>query len=87
VTISATRREIQVVVRVSDEGPGVPGELLQRVFDPFFRAETSRSRDTGGTGLGLAIVKTCVEACGGIIAARNREPRGFEVEMTLEAAQ
>lgn len=87
VTVGAERREDGVVaIAVADEGPGVPTELLQRVFDPFFRAEPSRSRDLGGAGLGLAIVKTCVEACGGRVSARNRDPRGFEVEMVLRAA-
>lgn len=86
VAIRAERRGDQVILRVLDRGPGVAGELLQRVFDPFFRAEPSRSRDTGGMGLGLAIVKTCVEACGGSVTARNREPHGFEVEITLKVA-
>lgn len=86
IVISAAPRQAQVAIRVSDGGPGVDGELLQRVFDPFFRAESSRSRDTGGAGLGLAIVKTCVEACGGAVSAKNRNPCGFEVEIILEAA-
>ena len=72
-----------VVLRVSDEGPGVPPEALDRLFDPFFRPETARTRETGGVGLGLAIVKSCVEACGGRVAVCNRVPRGLEVTMIL----
>lgn len=87
VELAAARVEHKVSIRISDRGPGVPPDLLQRVFDPFFRAEPSRSRETGGAGLGLAIVKTCVEACRGSVSARNREPSGFEVEMILEPAE
>jgi len=53
----------------------VPEESLEQIFDPFFRVESSRSRDTGGIGLGLAIVKTCVEACQGTVTAHNRSQR------------
>jgi two-component system sensor histidine kinase CpxA len=56
------------------------------VFTPFYRVETSRSRDSGGVGLGLAIVKNCVEACKGSVRCRNRVPRGLEVEIRLAAA-
>lgn len=75
-----------VMLSVRDAGPGVPADALPRLFDPFYRPDTARTRETGGTGLGLAIVKNCVEACGGSVAARNREPHGLEIEMTLQAA-
>jgi two-component system sensor histidine kinase CpxA len=75
-----------VLIRVTDQGPGVPELDLPQIFDPFFRGEPSRSRDTGGVGLGLAIVKTCVEACQGTVTARNRQPSGLEVELVLNAA-
>jgi two-component system sensor histidine kinase CpxA len=84
--ISATRENINVVISVCDDGPGVPDEALQKIFDPFYRVEESRSRETGGVGLGLAIVKTCVEACDGTVAAQNRTPRGLEIRITLRAA-
>lgn len=74
----------RVLLSVEDSGPGVPGEMLARIFDPFYRLDASRSRETGGFGLGLAIVKSCVEACGGSVRARNRHPSGLEVEMDLE---
>ena len=73
-----------VAVPVSDHGPGVPPEVLDRLFDPFFRPETARTRETGGVGLGLAIVKSCVEACGGRVAVRNLEPAGLELTFTLQ---
>ncbi len=72
-----------VVLTVSDSGPGVPPEALQCIFDPFYRLESSRSRETGGIGLGLAIVKTCVEACRGTVTAANRPPSGLHVELRL----
>ena len=86
ITISALRRDRAVVVTVADQGPGVPEASLQHIFDPFFRAEPSRSRDTGGAGLGLAIVKTCVEACQGNVSATNRVPKGLAVNIVLNAA-
>jgi two-component system sensor histidine kinase CpxA len=72
---------------VTDSGPGVPEAELARIFDPFYRVDTSRDRATGGTGLGLAIVKTCVEACGGAVSGRNRQPSGLEVTIRLSEAR
>ncbi|MCI5139863.1 MAG: ATP-binding protein, partial [Candidatus Electrothrix sp. AR1] len=73
----------QVILTVKDSGPGVAEEYLDRLFDPFFRPEPSRDRDSGGVGLGMAIVKTCVAACKGTVSARNREPNGFAVTIRL----
>ena len=86
IAVSALRRDDAVVVTVADQGPGVPEASLQQIFDPFYRAEPSRSRDTGGVGLGLAIVKTCAEACQGTVSARNRTPRGLEIQIVLKPA-
>ncbi len=68
-----------MAVRVADSGPGVPEEELPKIFDAFYRVDTSRTRETGGVGLGLSIVKMCVESCGGTVAARNRPGGGLEV--------
>ncbi len=86
ITVSALHKDGAVLVTVADQGPGIPEASLQQVFDPFYRAEPSRSRDTGGVGLGLAIVKTCVEACQGTVSARNRAPHGLEVQIILQSA-
>jgi len=86
VAISATRAGDEVTISVADEGPGVPEAELPRIFDAFYRLDPSRTRDTGGAGLGLAIVKTCIESCCGTVVARNREPRGLEVLVTLQTA-
>jgi two-component system sensor histidine kinase CpxA len=75
-----------VVLTIRDQGPGVPEDALPRLFDPFFRPDTSRAQSTGGTGLGLAIVKTAIEACGGTVTVRNGTPRGLVLEMVLKAA-
>ena len=77
----------QVFVAVADEGPGLAPTELERVFDPFYRADPSRTAATGGVGLGLAIVKSCVEACGGVVSAANRQPHGLEVSIRLNAAR
>ncbi len=79
----ATRVGRDAVLTISDQGPGVPEAALAQLFDPFYRVDVSRARETGGTGLGLAIVKTCVESCGGRVTCRNREPHGLSVVITL----
>ncbi|HEX3988300.1 MAG TPA: ATP-binding protein, partial [Verrucomicrobiae bacterium] len=76
-----------IAIKVADGGPGVPTADLPRIFDPFYRVDDSRDRATGGVGLGLAIVKTCVEACGGTVTCRNREPSGLEVTIRLPSPQ
>jgi two-component system sensor histidine kinase CpxA len=85
ITIGAQASREHVKVIVSDQGNGVSEDELQKIFDPFYRTEASRSRDTGGAGLGLAIVKSCVEACGGSVHAQNTRPKGFEVVITLQS--
>ena len=72
-----------VQIRVSDNGPGVPEAELEQVFEPFFRLEKSRSRETGGTGLGLSIARTIVRAHGGDVALTNRTEVGLLVTVTL----
>ncbi|MGB8169787.1 MAG: HAMP domain-containing sensor histidine kinase [Chthoniobacteraceae bacterium] len=86
ITIHAERVGEEITITVADSGPGVPEDELPRIFDAFYRVDASRTRDTGGTGLGLAIVKTCVETCLGSVTARNREPHGLEVRITLHVA-
>lgn len=76
---SAERLQISIL----DKGPGLPPEQLEKVFEPFYRVEGSRNRDTGGTGLGLAIAKNVVELHGGRIALRNRVEGGLEVVVRL----
>jgi len=85
ITISAQTLNETVELVVSDHGPGVPESELSKLFDPFYRVDTSRTRETGGAGLGLSIVKTCVETCLGTVVCRNRQPHGLEVVIRLNA--
>jgi signal transduction histidine kinase len=70
-------------IRILDEGPGLPPEQIGKVFEPFYRVEASRNRDTGGTGLGLAIAKNVAELHGGSITLRNRPEGGLAAVLTL----
>jgi two-component system sensor histidine kinase CpxA len=87
IEITAERTHHEVILRIGDSGPGVPEESLPKLFEPFYRPDASRTRESGGTGLGLAIVKTCIEACGGSVTARLREPTGLEVALRLAAVE
>lgn len=73
------------LISVEDEGPGIPEELRERVFERFFRIDASRSRDTGGTGLGLAIVKHVAESQGGSVTVGKSHLGGaaFTVRLPL----
>ena len=73
----------QLRIRIQDEGPGLPAEELERVFEPFYRAEQSRSRETGGTGLGLTIARSVAENHGGTLQLVNRTGAGLEACLTL----
>ncbi len=68
---------------VEDQGPGVPREDLEHIFEPFFRSDSSRSRKTGGLGLGLMLVSQVVKAHGGRVRAWNRRAGGLGIEILL----
>ena len=72
----------EVLVRVQDQGPGIPDNAWDDVFEPFSRLETSRNRETGGVGLGLSIARQIVNSHGGSIGFTNLE-KGFCVTVTL----
>jgi len=72
-----------VGIAIDDEGPGIPDVELQRVFEPFYRLEQSRSRETGGTGLGLAIAQSIAQANGGQITLANRPEGGLRAILSL----
>ncbi|MFT3931637.1 MAG: HAMP domain-containing sensor histidine kinase [Spongiibacteraceae bacterium] len=68
---------------IDDDGPGINESLHKRVFEPFFRVENSRNRDTGGVGLGLAVVRAIIQEHAGEIQLRNRSPKGLRVTIKL----
>ena len=85
IDVTAEEKSGVVEIEVRDNGSGVPEDLLDQLFEPFFRPEASRDRDSGGVGLGLAIVKTCIETCKGTVSAANLQPNGFAVTITLNS--
>jgi two-component system, OmpR family, sensor histidine kinase CpxA len=87
ITIQASERAEFIEIEVSDDGPGVAPEELARLFEPFYRPDRSRSRDTGGSGLGLTIVRTAMEACGGEAFASLPLSGGFAVTLRFRNAR
>ncbi len=73
----------ELAIRIRDEGPGIPQELLEQVFEPFFRVESSRNPDTGGSGLGLSIARDIAQAHGGTVTLNNVASGGLEVVLIL----
>ncbi len=86
VEVVATRREQAAAIVVRDQGPGVPEEMLEAIFDPFFRVEGDRSRASGGIGLGLSIARRAVALHGGRISSANGHP-GLVVTIELPLAR
>ena len=82
VTVELSRREDSLQVIVEDHGPGVPDAELEKIFDPFYRVDESRQRETGGFGLGLSIARRAVEQHGGRVFASN-QPTGLRVTIEL----
>jgi len=81
VAINPTPKAIEIAI--DDEGPGIPESELSRVFEPFYRVEGSRSRETGGVGLGLAIAQSIVQSHGGELVLSNRPTGGLRALMRL----
>jgi len=78
--------EQEMVIKVRDFGHGVPEAELEKVFEPFYRLESSRSRDTGGTGLGLAIARNVAQLHHGRVSIRNHPEGGLEAILALPRA-
>ncbi|MCZ2156812.1 MAG: HAMP domain-containing histidine kinase, partial [Bryobacterales bacterium] len=85
VQLNCAKEHGQAVLRIRDFGPGVPEGALERLFDPFFRAEDDRNRRQGGSGLGLSIARRAIAVHGGSIAASNANP-GLCVEIRIGLA-
>lgn len=81
VTVNATQQNSQLHLTVEDTGNGIPGELKERIFEPFFRLDKSRSRELGGVGLGLALVREIVRVHNGSILVKNNANSGTTFEV------
>jgi signal transduction histidine kinase len=84
ITIRAMPKSVEITI--DDEGPGIPEDQLKRVFEPFYRVEMSRSRDTGGIGLGLAIALSIIQGHGGQLTLTNRHEGGLRATIALPIA-
>jgi two-component system, OmpR family, sensor kinase len=87
VSVSVETHHDVVEISVADAGPGMPEDVVPRVFDRFYRADPGRARDQGGTGLGLAIVKSLVHAHGGSVTCRSTRREGTTVAVRFARAQ
>ncbi|WP_343595041.1 HAMP domain-containing sensor histidine kinase [Pseudomonas sp.] len=81
--LEVSREHGKTLIRVLDEGPGIPAEELDEVLKPFYRVESSRNRSTGGTGLGLAIAQQLTQAMGGRLTLSNRKNGGLCAQIEL----
>lgn len=85
-TVGISPAGTETFIIIDDAGPGIPEADLERVFDPFERLETSRSRETGGAGLGLPIARAILRAHGGEVSLSNRPEGGLRATVRLPAA-
>lgn len=81
--ISIEEGPAELLIRILDDGPGLPEAELEKVFEPFYRLESSRNRATGGTGLGLSIARNIAQALGGEVRLRNAPQGGLEALLSL----
>ena len=85
--ITAYNDGSSIRITVTDDGPGIPADKLEAVFEPFYRIETSRTRgSSGGHGLGLTVARSIVRAHGGDVHLDNRSPHGLQARVTLPVA-
>ena len=82
-TVTLRKTETSVVMEVADTGVGIPEDDLDKIFLRFYRVDKARSRAAGGTGLGLSIVNDTVNAHGGQITVRRRQPEGSSFTVTF----
>ena len=83
VAVAASARDRWLTIAVSDDGPGIPPEHLERVFERFHRVDEARASERGGAGLGLPIARAIVEAHGGRIQADSRADAGTTITLEL----
>lgn len=81
--VSLQLRQNKVIVKIADKGPGIPEAFLEKVLEPFFRLESSRSRESGGTGLGLSIAQNIAQQHGSSLRLTNQQEGGLLVSLSL----
>lgn len=84
--VSLLQHDGQTILRVDDNGPGIPADRIEEMLEPFRRGEQSRNRATGGAGLGLTLAKAIAEQHGGSLSLKNRPNGGLRAELRLPAA-
>ncbi|HYY03126.1 MAG TPA: HAMP domain-containing sensor histidine kinase [Gaiellaceae bacterium] len=87
VQVAVAHEDSNAVIRVADEGPGMSADVLERVFERFYRADPTRSRASGGVGLGLSIVAAVAEAHGGSVDAHSEAGRGTTFRIVLPLSE
>lgn len=87
VCVTMTREEQRFIIIIEDDGPGIPEDLLQKVFTPFYRVDTARNSSTGGSGLGLAIAQDVIRAHHGTIQLKNRPGGGLLVKVIFQLSK
>ena len=83
IELNAQQQNGRVTIEVSDDGPGIPADQLEHVFERFWRADSGENQMVGGTGLGLAIAKSLVELHGGEITVESNQGSGARFRVTL----
>ncbi len=83
INVELTMTTQEICIHILDQGPGVPEESLEKLFDPFYRVADARDRQSGGTGIGLAIAERAIRLHSGSIQATNRPEGGLAVEIRL----
>ena len=87
ISISASQQQEDIIIKIADTGIGIPKEECERIFEPFYRVDQSRSRSVGGAGLGLALVKDIVEKHRGTIQVCSRAGQGSEFILYLHSGR
>ncbi|QCI99389.1 ATP-binding protein [Agrobacterium larrymoorei] len=85
--VTVSRQSHKVHLNITDQGPGIPPDLITRVFEPFFRVDPARRKSVPGAGLGLAIAKEIIERFGGKLAISNRDEGGLQQMVCFELAK
>ena len=85
VAVETSKRDTSIEIAVTDNGPGIPEEELEKVFLPFHRVDSARGQDTGGIGLGLSVVQAVIDKHGGEIRLENQTRGGLKARIRLPA--